>query len=128
VSVIVFLPAGFFMTGTSAKLPVGTAFKAFLDEDLALEIAPVIPQPMVIGAPAPAVAVNAAATAPATMLAVSTVATAPVAAVPPGPPRAIANTQSGFCLDVPKGYAGTGSAASPMVTTAMPACSSIGRK
>jgi hypothetical protein len=39
VSAVVFLPAGFFMTGTSAKLPVGTAFKAFLDEDLPLELA-----------------------------------------------------------------------------------------
>ena len=145
VSAVVFLPAGFFMTGTSAKLPVGTAFKAFLDEDLALEIAPLTPQPMVIGAPAPAMAVSAAAVpapaagigvapaAPVTMVAASSVASAPVAsapaaAVPPGPPRAVANTPSGYCLDVPKGYAGTGSASAPAVTSAMPACSSIGRK
>jgi hypothetical protein len=145
VSAVVFLPAGFFMTGTSAKLPVGTAFKAFLDEDLALEIAPLTSQPMVIGAPAPAMAVSAAAVpapaagngvapaAPVTIAAASSVASAPVtaapvAAVPAGPPRAVANTPSGYCLDVPNGYAGTGSPASPAVTTAMPACSSLGRK
>jgi hypothetical protein len=34
VSAIVFLPAGFFMTGTSARLPAGTIIKGFLDEDV----------------------------------------------------------------------------------------------
>lgn len=31
VSAIVFLPAGFFMTGTSAKVPIGSAVKGFID-------------------------------------------------------------------------------------------------
>jgi hypothetical protein len=38
VSTIVFLPAGFFMTGTSARVPVGTVVKAFVDEDVQLAI------------------------------------------------------------------------------------------
>ncbi|MEO8724229.1 MAG: hypothetical protein ABI395_12075, partial [Sphingobium sp.] len=41
VSGIVFLPAGFFMTGTSAKIPLGTTMVAFLDEDIQLATAPV---------------------------------------------------------------------------------------
>jgi hypothetical protein len=36
VSAIVFLPAGFFMTGTSAVVPAGTIIKAFTDEDVPL--------------------------------------------------------------------------------------------
>ena len=37
VAAIVFIPiAGFLMTGTSARMPIGTPVKAFLDEDLAL--------------------------------------------------------------------------------------------
>jgi hypothetical protein len=39
VSAIVFLPAGFFMTGTSARLPAGTIIKGFLDEDVPVMIA-----------------------------------------------------------------------------------------
>jgi hypothetical protein len=94
------------MTGTSAKLPVGTAFKAFLDEDLPLELAAAGPAPLVIGGPA----------------------AAPVVAVAAGPPKAVANTPSGFCYDVPKGYVGTGTADMPALTTATPACGSLGRK
>jgi hypothetical protein len=56
VGAVVLLPiAGFFMTGTSAKIPAGSGVKGFLDEDLT--IAP--PQPA-------AVAVQAAAPVPAT--------------------------------------------------------------
>jgi hypothetical protein len=36
VSALVFLPAGFFMTGTSALLPAGTELKGFIDEDVPL--------------------------------------------------------------------------------------------
>ncbi len=45
VSAVVFLPAGFFMTGTSAKVPMGTVVKGFIDEDVPLTIAaaPVAP-------------------------------------------------------------------------------------
>ncbi len=45
VGAIVFVPiAGFFLTGTSAKMPAGSGVKAFLDEDLAIAVpAPVAP-------------------------------------------------------------------------------------
>jgi len=53
VSAIVFLPAGFFMTGTSARLPAGTIIKGFLDEDVPVAFAgDTTPQPL--AAPAPA--------------------------------------------------------------------------
>ena len=51
VSAIIFLPAGFFMTGTSAKVPVGAAVKGFIDEDVPLSLAATTSSPMVIGAP-----------------------------------------------------------------------------
>jgi hypothetical protein len=38
VSAIVFLPAGFFMTGTSAKVEAGTIVKGFLDQDVPVSI------------------------------------------------------------------------------------------
>jgi hypothetical protein len=38
VSALVFLPAGFFMTGTSALVPSGTIIKSFVDEDVSLAI------------------------------------------------------------------------------------------
>ena len=40
VSAIVFLPAGFFMTGTSARLPAGTIIKGSLDEDVPVRYGP----------------------------------------------------------------------------------------
>lgn len=41
--------AGFFVTGTSAKLPVGTPVKAFIDEDVAVAFAgPVEAEPMMV--------------------------------------------------------------------------------
>lgn len=53
VGAVALLPvAGFFMTGTSARIPVGTPVKAFLDEDLTIaapartEITPVAPVPL----------------------------------------------------------------------------------
>jgi len=59
VSAIVFLPAGFFMTGTSALVPAGTIIKAFTDEDVPLAM-PAAPQaPMVVGAPAAPIQVPA---------------------------------------------------------------------
>lgn len=141
VSAIVFLPAGFFMTGTSAKLPVGTAFKAFLDEDVPLEMAALAPPPLLIGTPAPPMLVAASppmtvAAAPATVVPVAaTTSAVQVAAVTPptvvapvqGPAKAKANTPSGFCYDVPKNYVGMGTADQPALTPSMPACSSLGR-
>lgn len=45
VGAVVLIPlAGFFMTGTSAKIPMGSGTKAFLDEDLAFRTVPVQPQ------------------------------------------------------------------------------------
>jgi hypothetical protein len=52
VSAIVFLPAGFFMTGTSARVPAGTIIKGFVDEDVPLAMPVAAQAPMVVGAPA----------------------------------------------------------------------------
>jgi hypothetical protein len=53
VAAVAFLPvAGFFTTGTSARIPMGSAVKAFLDEDLTVAFAPAAaPQPMIVPAP-----------------------------------------------------------------------------
>ena len=51
VSAIVFLPAGFFMTGTSAKVPAGTVIKAFIDEDVPLSMPAGPMAPMAVGQP-----------------------------------------------------------------------------
>jgi hypothetical protein len=53
VSAVVFLPAGFFMTGTSAKIPQGTVVRAFIDEDVPLAI-PAQAAPLAVGVPATA--------------------------------------------------------------------------
>jgi hypothetical protein len=63
VSALVFLPAGFFMTGTSAKVPAGTIVKSFVDEDVPLAIPVAAQAPLQVNAPA-LVAVQPA-TAPA---------------------------------------------------------------
>jgi hypothetical protein len=66
VGAVVFVPiAGFFMTGTSAKIPMGSGTKAFLDEDLTFRTVPV--QSQVIEVP---------------------VATPPAAVAPVSPPQA----------------------------------------
>ena len=49
VSAIIFAPAGFFMTGTSARLPAGSAVKGFIDEDVPLSIASAAQAPLVVG-------------------------------------------------------------------------------
>lgn len=59
VSAIVFLPAGFFMTGTSARVPAGTIVKAFVDEDVPLSIAAAPQAPLAVSAAAAPVQVNA---------------------------------------------------------------------
>ena len=53
---VLLLPVGFFMTGTSAKLPVGTVVKGFIDEDVPLSI-PSETKVMVVGTPPAAMAV-----------------------------------------------------------------------
>jgi hypothetical protein len=61
VAAIAFVPiAGFFMTGTSAKIPAGAGVKAFLDEDL--RIAAPQPVPAVVAVPAATAAAAPAAT------------------------------------------------------------------
>lgn len=52
VSALVFLPAGFFMTGTSAKVPAGSIVKSFVDEDVPLSMPVVAQAPMQVPAPA----------------------------------------------------------------------------
>lgn len=65
VSAVVFLPAGFFMTGTSAHLPIGTPVKGFVDEDVPLTISSAAPAPLVVQAPLPVQAAPVPASAPA---------------------------------------------------------------
>lgn len=65
VSAIVFLPAGFFISGTNAKLPIGTPLKGFIGEDVQLAFASQANAPLQVAAPAP-LAVNPA---PATAVA-----------------------------------------------------------
>jgi hypothetical protein len=52
VSAIVFAPAGFFMTGTSAKVPAGSVVKSFVDEDVPLSMPVAAQAPMQVPAPA----------------------------------------------------------------------------
>ncbi len=61
VSAVIFLPAGFFMTGTSARVPVGAPVTAFVGEDVPLTFAPVTPNPMVVAPAVPAPTEQAAA-------------------------------------------------------------------
>jgi hypothetical protein len=53
VSAIVFLPAGFFMTGTSAMVPAGSTFKAYVDEDVPLALATAPTPPLAVSVPTP---------------------------------------------------------------------------
>ena len=59
VSALVFLPAGFFMTGTSAMVPAGTIIKAFVDEDVPLAMPVASQAPLQVGAPAAPLQVQA---------------------------------------------------------------------
>jgi hypothetical protein len=52
VSALVFLPAGFFMTGTSAKVPAGSIVKSFVDEDVPLSMPAAVQAPMQVPVPA----------------------------------------------------------------------------
>jgi len=67
VSAIVFLPTGFFWTGTSAVIPPGTRVAGFIDEDVPVQFAGTqSPPPMMVGSPSatPAAQVAAATTSP----------------------------------------------------------------
>jgi hypothetical protein len=61
-SAIVFLPAGFFMTGTSAMVPAGTIIKAFTDEDVPLAMAATPQAPLQVAVPAAPLQVRPAPT------------------------------------------------------------------
>ena len=61
VSAIVFLPAGFFMTGTSARIPAGSVIKSFIDEDVPLSMPVAAQAPMQVGGAAAPMTVPAAA-------------------------------------------------------------------
>jgi hypothetical protein len=51
VSAIVFAPAGFFMTGTSAKVPAGSVVKSFVDEDVPLSMPVAAHAPLMVPPP-----------------------------------------------------------------------------
>jgi hypothetical protein len=51
VSALVFWPAGFFMTGTSAMVPIGSIVKGFVDEDVPLAIPVAAEAPLQVAAP-----------------------------------------------------------------------------
>lgn len=78
VSAVVFLPAGFFMTGTSAKVPMGAPVNAFVDEDVAVAFADTPPVPMVV----PAQPASATAPASPVQLVNPQASTAPAVATP----------------------------------------------
>ena len=61
VSLIVIPVAGFFMTGTSARVAAGSAVKSFVDEDVQLALAATGPAPMVVTVPAAMTPLPAAA-------------------------------------------------------------------
>lgn len=55
VGAAVLLPvAGFFMTGTSARIPVGAGLNAFVEEDLPVSFSGTSPAPLVVNAASPA--------------------------------------------------------------------------
>ena len=64
VSAIVFLPAGFFISGTNAKLPIGTPLKGFIGEDVQLSFAAQPAAPLLVAAPAPMPVAAAPAVSP----------------------------------------------------------------
>lgn len=51
-SAILFAPAGFFMTGTSATVPIGSPVKGFVDEDVQLAMVASTAAPLAVGTPA----------------------------------------------------------------------------
>jgi hypothetical protein len=78
-SVVLIPVAGFFMTGTSAKLDMGTPVKAFMDEDVPLEMAAVGPAPLTVQATAPSLMATTAAAPIAAAVATDATPSAPTA-------------------------------------------------
>jgi hypothetical protein len=65
VSALIFAPAGFFMTGTSAKVPAGSIIRGYIDEDVPLAMPVATQAPLAVAAPPTVMAVQAPATTPA---------------------------------------------------------------
>ena len=86
-SAIVFLPAGFFMTGTSAVIPPGSILTGIIDEDVPLAFATSPVQPMAVSAPSSAPPAAPAPVAPAPQPGRGA-APASKGAVPPNQPTA----------------------------------------
>lgn len=78
-SIAVIPVAGFFVTGTSARIPMGGAVSGFIDEDVPLAFVSSATMPMVVGTPAAPLAVAAPAVAPA----IATTAAAPAVSATP---------------------------------------------
>lgn len=92
-SIVVLPVAGFFVTGTSAQIPVGAPVMAFLDEDITIAFAQAAPAPLVVPVPAAVPAVvpapaSATTTPAAAVLASTTPAPAAPAAAPASPASA----------------------------------------
>jgi hypothetical protein len=85
VAAIAFVPiAGFITTGTSANIPVGSGIKAFVDEDVPVQLAATAPAQAPLVAVAPAAPIAAIPTSAASPR-VQPVAAAPGAAGAPAP-------------------------------------------
>lgn len=82
-SVVVVPVAGFFITGTSAQLPIGTPIKGFVDEDVPLVMPAGGPIPLQVTVPKPIVAEPATPSGTGTPS--SPVESAPAAAPAPSP-------------------------------------------
>jgi hypothetical protein len=115
VSALVFLPAGFFMTGTSAMIPAGSSVKGFVDEEVPLSIAAAALPPLVVGRPTAAMSGAAPASTNATALKSPVDLGGGVLLVP-------AQTPSGYCIQAPANYVGTGSASRPAINSERPLC------
>lgn len=90
-SAIVFLPAGFFMTGTSASMKIGTPVSGFLDEDVPVQLAATAPAaaPLQAVAPSSPIPVSAPAVEPAAPVITKTSAPAAPTAQPVVQPAVI---------------------------------------
>ncbi|WP_416908101.1 MAG: hypothetical protein ACMVO5_00325 [Polymorphobacter sp.] len=107
---------GALVTGKSAKIPRGRELIARTKYDIPVAL----PQPMTAYVPG-----REASTLEQTSAPVGGRFAPQSGVIDPsnvGPPKRPANTASGFCYDVQRGYAGTGSLKNPAITAARPAC------
>jgi hypothetical protein len=111
VSTLVFLPAGFFMTGTSARIPAGSSVKGFVDEDVPLNFASAALAPLTVAATAAPLAIGLPASSGGAVDLGGGVWLVP------------SKTPSGQCIKAPAGYVGAGSTNRPAVTATLPLCS-----